>query len=142
MDTSCYGDYAAAASPVTEIATENESLALRLMLIVFFFGSVFILCYFIYPKLPKEAAGDEESGEPLPPAIILLKEGKKGGCGGYGGITTEVCVICLEDFQKNDAVRVLVRCRHVYHVQCIDSWCLYKLACPICRAPFRLFGDW
>ncbi|KAL1201975.1 RING-H2 finger protein ATL64 [Cardamine amara subsp. amara] len=130
MDTSCCGDYAAT-SPV---AQESESLALRLMIIVFFFGLILLLCFFIYPKLPKGSAGDEESGEPLPPAIYLVKKS--------GGITTEACVICLEEFEKNDAVRILVRCRHVYHVQCIDSWCLYKLACPVCRAPFRLFGDW
>lgn len=135
MDISCCGDYSDA-SPVAEMATESEWFALRLLCVVFFFfGSVLLLCYFLYPKLPKAAAGDEESGEPLPPAIIL---GKIDG----GGITTDVCVICLEEFRRNDAVRVLVTCRHVFHVQCIDSWCLYKLACPVCRAPFRVFGEW
>uniref|UniRef100_A0A0D3DKP2 Protein kinase domain-containing protein n=1 Tax=Brassica oleracea var. oleracea TaxID=109376 RepID=A0A0D3DKP2_BRAOL len=130
MDISCCGDYSDA-SPVAEMATESEWFALRLLCVVFFFfSSVLLLCYFLYPKLPKAAAGDEESGEPLPPAMIL---GKIGG----GGITTDVCVICLEEFRRNDAVRVLVTCRHVFHVQCIDSWCLYKLACPVCRAPFR-----
>ncbi|KAL0797469.1 hypothetical protein Bca101_052643 [Brassica carinata] len=98
MDISCCGDYSDV-SPVAETATESEWFALRLLcVIVFFFGSVLLLCYFLYPKLPKAAAGDEESGEPLPPAMIL---GKIGG----GGITTDVCVICLEDFRKNDAVR-------------------------------------
>ncbi|KAF3492643.1 hypothetical protein DY000_02052053 [Brassica cretica] len=147
------------------MATESEWFALRLLCVVFFFfSSVLLLCYFLYPKLPKAAAGDEESGEPLPPAMIL---GKIGGGGittdaaagdeesgeplppamilgkiGGGGITTDVCVICLEEFRRNDAVRVLVTCRHVFHVQCIDSLCLYKLACPVCRAPFRLFGEW
>ncbi|CAN8311535.1 unnamed protein product [Cochlearia groenlandica] len=133
---SCCGDYGDA-SPV--MLTESVAFALKLLFIVFFFALVLLLCYFIYPKLPKAAVGDEESGEPLPAAIILLNEGNKGGGGGV--ITTDVCVICLEEFQENDAVRVLVRCRHVYHVRCIDSWCLYKLACPACRAPFRLFGD-
>lgn len=135
MDISCCGDYSDA-SPVEKMATESEWFALRLLcVVVFFFSSVLLLCYFLYPKLPKAAAGDEESGEPLPPAMILGKIGS-------GGITTDVCVICLEEFRRNDAVRVLVTCRHVFHVQCIDSWCLYKLACPVCRAPFRLFGEW
>ncbi|CAA7026297.1 unnamed protein product [Microthlaspi erraticum] len=141
MEISGSSGYASATPVAAEMVTESVSFALRLVCIVFFFGSVLLLCYFIYPKLPKEPAGDEESGEPLPPEIILVKEWEKGGgCGDDGVITTEVCVICLEDFRENDAVRVLVRCRHVYHVQCIDSWCLYKLACPVCRAPFRFFG--
>ncbi|XP_024008090.1 uncharacterized protein LOC18994112 [Eutrema salsugineum] len=96
MDISCCGG-----SPVAEMATESESLALRLMCIVSFFGSILLPCFFVYPKLPKEAAGDEESGDTLPPAMILVKEWEKGG----GGMTTEVCVICLEDFRGNDAVR-------------------------------------
>ncbi|CAA0373040.1 unnamed protein product [Arabidopsis thaliana] len=146
MASSCCGDYvAAAASPEMSTVMGSESIALRLLCVVFiilFYGSIILLCFVMYPKLPKEEIGDEEAGEPLPPAVRLTKCG--GGDGGDGdGVKADVCVICLEDFKVNDVVRVLVRCKHVFHVDCIDSWCFYKLTCPICRAPFQWFGgDW
>lgn len=45
----------------------------------------------------------------------------------------ENCVICLAEFEKGEKVRVLPRCKHVYHVECIDQWLLRALHCPICR---------
>ncbi|CAN8315198.1 unnamed protein product [Cochlearia groenlandica] len=145
MEPICCGNYASAtvaASPEMAV-TGSESIALRLLCVVFilvFYGSIFLLCFVMYPKVPKEAIGDEEAGEPLPPAVRLEKCG--GGDGESDGLRADLCVICLEDFEVNDVVRVLVGCKHVFHVQCIDSWCFYKLTCPVCRAPFQWFADW
>ncbi|KFK32250.1 hypothetical protein AALP_AA6G217600 [Arabis alpina] len=105
MESSCCGDYAAASPEmaVVTVVTEGESMALRLLCVVFivlFYGSIFLLCFVMYPKLPKEAIGDEESGEPLPPAVRLAKCGE--------GIRADVCVICLEDYEVNDVVRSTV----------------------------------
>ncbi|CAH2060214.1 unnamed protein product [Thlaspi arvense] len=141
MGSNCCGDYVAASPEIA--VTESGSIALRLLCVVFivlFYGSIFLLCFVMYPKPAKETIGDEEAGEPLPPAVRLTKKGAK--CGGGDGIRADCCVICLEDFEVNDVVRVLVGCKHVFHVECIDSWCFYKLTCPICRAPFQWFGDW
>ncbi|XP_024016667.1 RING-H2 finger protein ATL39 [Eutrema salsugineum] len=144
MGSNCCGDYVAA-SPEMAV-TESESIALRLLCVVFivlFYGSIFLLCFVMYPKVPKEAISDEESGDPLPPAVRLTQKGVKCSDGGDGdGIRADLCVICLENFEVNDVVRVLVGCKHVFHVQCIDSWCFYKLTCPVCRAPFQWFSDW
>lgn len=44
------------------------------------------------------------------------------------------CAICLEEFFHGEEVRVLPRCRHMYHRGCIDQWLLLRsLHCPICR---------
>ena len=43
------------------------------------------------------------------------------------------CPICLDDYNDTSNVRIL-RCSHVFHVDCIDHWlteCSYK--CPVCR---------
>ncbi|KAL2635797.1 hypothetical protein R1flu_007276 [Riccia fluitans] len=43
------------------------------------------------------------------------------------------CSICLIDFVENENVRLLPRCNHVFHVNCIDTWFLSHVSCPVCR---------
>lgn len=44
------------------------------------------------------------------------------------------CAICLAEFFHGEEVRVLPRCRHMYHRGCIDQWLVLRsLHCPICR---------
>lgn len=35
--------------------------------------------------------------------------------------------------EKNDIVRK-TPCAHTFHSNCIDSWCLKNLNCPVCRS--------
>ncbi|WOH10396.1 hypothetical protein DCAR_0729864 [Daucus carota subsp. sativus] len=44
------------------------------------------------------------------------------------------CAICLEQLAHGDEARVLKRCMHVFHKDCIDEWLPNRsLTCPICR---------
>ncbi|MCD9641284.1 hypothetical protein HAX54_027376 [Datura stramonium] len=43
------------------------------------------------------------------------------------------CPICLGEFMDGDKVRVLPRCRHGFHVRCIDIWLASHSSCPTCR---------
>ena len=43
------------------------------------------------------------------------------------------CSICLEDYKFNEQLRMVMDCRHVYHVHCIDEWLTRHSSCPICR---------
>ncbi|XP_059438017.1 RING-H2 finger protein ATL74-like [Corylus avellana] len=44
------------------------------------------------------------------------------------------CAICLGEFLHGEEVRVLPRCKHMYHKDCIDQWLVLRsLHCPICR---------
>jgi hypothetical protein len=49
------------------------------------------------------------------------------------GNDRNVCPICLMQVEKNDLVRK-TPCGHTFHSNCIDSWCLKTLNCPVCRA--------
>ncbi|CAI8593667.1 unnamed protein product [Vicia faba] len=44
------------------------------------------------------------------------------------------CAVCLTDFKENDTLRLLPKCNHVFHPQCIDSWLASHVTCPVCRA--------
>ncbi|BBN03892.1 E3 ubiquitin-protein ligase ATL10/75/76/77/78 [Marchantia polymorpha subsp. ruderalis] len=43
------------------------------------------------------------------------------------------CTICLSDFVENEKVRLLPKCNHVFHIDCIDMWLLSHVSCPVCR---------
>ncbi|KAM7264511.1 hypothetical protein ACFE04_002194 [Oxalis oulophora] len=46
----------------------------------------------------------------------------------------ESCPICLEEYLLGDAVRVLPRCNHMFHKECVDQWLTDRSSnCPICR---------
>ncbi|CAA2955505.1 RING-H2 finger ATL79-like [Olea europaea subsp. europaea] len=43
------------------------------------------------------------------------------------------CVICLSEFSDGEKVRVLEKCNHGFHVQCVQKWLLSHSSCPTCR---------
>ncbi|XP_066379135.1 RING-H2 finger protein ATL40-like [Miscanthus floridulus] len=44
------------------------------------------------------------------------------------------CVVCLQEMEDGDVVRVLPACRHFFHGGCIDAWLRAHSSCPVCRA--------
>ncbi|CAK9169367.1 unnamed protein product [Ilex paraguariensis] len=48
------------------------------------------------------------------------------------------CAVCLENFMVGDKCRLLPKCNHIFHAECIDSWLLKTAACPICRTGANL----
>ncbi|RWW64019.1 hypothetical protein BHE74_00028766 [Ensete ventricosum] len=44
------------------------------------------------------------------------------------------CAVCLSEFADEDTLRLLPRCSHVFHVDCIDLWLDTHVTCPVCRA--------
>ncbi|CAN6194961.1 unnamed protein product [Urochloa humidicola] len=57
------------------------------------------------------------------------------GSGGKGRRAAAVeCVVCLQELEDGDVVRVLPPCRHFFHGRCIDAWLCAHSSCPVCRA--------
>lgn len=44
------------------------------------------------------------------------------------------CAICLNEFQEDETLRLLPKCDHAFHPDCIDSWLSGHTTCPVCRA--------
>ncbi|XVE88158.1 hypothetical protein DITRI_Ditri19aG0045800 [Diplodiscus trichospermus] len=43
------------------------------------------------------------------------------------------CSVCLGTIAEESTVRVLPNCKHMFHVECIDTWLGSHTTCPICR---------
>ncbi|KAJ6816763.1 RING-H2 finger protein ATL60-like [Iris pallida] len=45
------------------------------------------------------------------------------------------CAVCLSELADGEAVRLLPKCGHGFHVGCIDMWFGSNSTCPLCRLP-------
>eukprot|EP01018_Ginkgo_biloba_P036963 Gb_02532 [translate_table: standard] len=43
------------------------------------------------------------------------------------------CAVCLCEFEENEKGRLLPRCNHSFHVECIEMWLHSHSTCPLCR---------
>ncbi|OEL18092.1 RING-H2 finger protein ATL43 [Dichanthelium oligosanthes] len=43
------------------------------------------------------------------------------------------CAVCLGRFEPTEALRLLPKCRHGFHVECVDTWLDAHSTCPLCR---------
>ncbi|KAL5066108.1 hypothetical protein RYX36_027845 [Vicia faba] len=43
------------------------------------------------------------------------------------------CAVCLCEFELEDKLRLLPKCSHAFHMECIDTWLLSHSTCPLCR---------
>lgn len=50
---------------------------------------------------------------------------------GKGGLE---CAVCLNEFEGDETLRLLPKCDHVFHAECIDAWLASHVTCPVCRA--------
>ncbi|KAG6393556.1 hypothetical protein SASPL_147800 [Salvia splendens] len=48
------------------------------------------------------------------------------------------CCICLGVFGDGDKVKLLPRCRHCFHSECVDMWLVTHSSCPLCRTAIRV----
>ncbi|KAL8265862.1 hypothetical protein R6Q59_003206 [Mikania micrantha] len=46
----------------------------------------------------------------------------------------DVCSICWDEFEKNNAKMGRLECGHRFHEGCVKRWLLSKNTCPLCRS--------
>ncbi|XP_054788823.1 putative RING-H2 finger protein ATL12 [Prosopis cineraria] len=43
------------------------------------------------------------------------------------------CAVCLSKFDDAEVLRLLPKCKHAFHMNCIDKWLECHSTCPLCR---------
>ncbi|XP_037448341.1 E3 ubiquitin-protein ligase ATL31-like isoform X1 [Triticum dicoccoides] len=43
------------------------------------------------------------------------------------------CAVCLSEFEDEDRLRLLPKCSHAFHPDCIGEWLASHVTCPVCR---------
>lgn len=44
------------------------------------------------------------------------------------------CAVCLNEYEDEETLRLIPKCDHVFHPDCIDAWFENHVTCPVCRA--------
>lgn len=44
------------------------------------------------------------------------------------------CTICLMDFENEEELKILNKCNHLFHTECLDGWLNNEKVCPICKS--------
>ncbi|KAI3440418.1 uncharacterized protein J3R85_003481 [Psidium guajava] len=125
-------------------ATFDEAFFLAFLGVFFFlFFFYLIISDLLYPPLldPKTRALHH-----LDPTVIrsfptVLYSAVKGHKIGEASLA---CAVCLSDFEDHDTLRLIPRCHHAFHPDCIGKWLASRSTCPVCRANLtsQPAGDW
>ncbi|KAL5199235.1 hypothetical protein ABZP36_020438 [Zizania latifolia] len=52
--------------------------------------------------------------------------------GGSKDVALE-CAVCLSEFDDDEELRLLPKCSHAFHPDCIGEWLAGHVTCPVCR---------
>ncbi|XP_052175536.1 RING-H2 finger protein ATL60-like [Diospyros lotus] len=116
-------------------------------ILALFMVVVFVLCLHLYarylwqrrrggrqpaaPTVPRRRESGATAGldpsvlKSLPVVIFDPKDFKDG----------LECSVCLSEVAGGEKARLLPKCKHGFHVDCIDMWFHSHSTCPICRQP-------
>ncbi|KAF3790397.1 RING-H2 finger protein [Nymphaea thermarum] len=78
------------------------------------------------PSESTKPAASATAAIPASPALVYSSGMELAGA-------TAECAICLTEFADGERVRVLPRCRHGFHVACVEAWLASHDSCPTCR---------
>ncbi|KAI9906722.1 hypothetical protein PsorP6_003831 [Peronosclerospora sorghi] len=60
-----------------------------------------------------------------------------------GPFNNDTCCICCEEYQRGDVLRLLRKCKHEFHLECLDKWAFTSVnsqrtpSCPLCNQDFE-----
>ncbi|CAM0942918.1 unnamed protein product [Alopecurus aequalis] len=129
-------------------------LVILILAVIFFVsGLLHLLVRFLFRPAPRDPDDADSGGDANPTAfqgqlqqlfhlhdagvdqsfIDALPVFLYGAVVGAGGKDPFDCAVCLCEFDGDDRLRLLPKCSHSFHVECIDTWLLSHSTCPLCR---------
>ncbi|KAE9448667.1 hypothetical protein C3L33_19422, partial [Rhododendron williamsianum] len=73
---------------------------------------------------PRSSGIDKIVIESLPFFKFSALKGLRGGL---------ECAVCLSKFEDIEVLRLLPKCKHAFHINCVDRWLENHSSCPLCR---------
>uniref|UniRef100_A0A7N0V1V6 RING-type E3 ubiquitin transferase n=1 Tax=Kalanchoe fedtschenkoi TaxID=63787 RepID=A0A7N0V1V6_KALFE len=111
-------------------------------------GFLVMCSYAIYLKYYVERRSDPGPGRES--QLFSQVRGESNGLGLQGSVIRAItvekyrngddlfrekeCAVCLSEFQDGEALRILPKCNHAFHMSCVDVWLGSHISCPMCRA--------
>ncbi|KAL0359765.1 UNVERIFIED_CONTAM: RING-H2 finger protein ATL43 [Sesamum angustifolium] len=77
-----------------------------------------------YPPSRRNSGIDRKVIESLPMFRFSSLRGQKEGL---------ECAVCLNKFEPDEVLRLLPKCKHAFHIECVDTWLDGHSTCPLCR---------
>jgi len=66
-------------------------------------------------------------------ALPVYVYSSSAGAGDESGKAPE-CAVCIVELRDGDSARLLPRCGHRFHADCVGAWLRLDATCPLCRA--------
>ncbi|KAJ1262520.1 hypothetical protein BS78_09G114300 [Paspalum vaginatum] len=94
------------------------------------------------PWASRRRREDHPSKAPPPPlddvvsALPVYVYSSAGGADAEGAAAgkSPECAVCIVELRDGDSARLLPRCGHRFHADCVDAWLRLHATCPLCRA--------
>lgn len=118
--------------------SKELDVAMILVLILYVITGFLVLTFILRFSARLSSISDEETSDHqktvvvetsrVEPPTLVFSAGMK-----LSGEAAE-CAICLSEFVEGERIRVLSRCKHGFHLHCIQQWLSCHSSCPTCRA--------
>eukprot|EP00246_Nothoceros_aenigmaticus_P015256 TRINITY_DN6253_c0_g2_i1.p1 TRINITY_DN6253_c0_g2~~TRINITY_DN6253_c0_g2_i1.p1 ORF type:complete len:403 (-),score=26.16 TRINITY_DN6253_c0_g2_i1:355-1422(-) len=73
----------------------------------------------------------------MEPVVVASFPTLKYSQGVFASRDDALCTVCLGEYEDKEILRLLPRCGHAFHLDCIDAWLRQHTTCPICRISLR-----
>ncbi|XP_040380423.1 RING-H2 finger protein ATL3-like [Oryza brachyantha] len=88
-----------------------------------------------WPATARQAEEEEEDiASSLPVSVYSAASDGAGGGQQQPGKAAAECAVCIVEFRDGDRARLLPRCGHRFHADCVGPWLRLHSTCPLCRA--------
>ncbi|KQK20665.1 RING-H2 finger protein ATL39 [Brachypodium distachyon] len=122
------------------VTRESAEAAASMLAVAFGLLGIYVICFRIFTRNYRRAAGagrEIRGAAAAPPIFIFegLDETSIALLPRRKVAMAADCVVCIEKLAKGTTARLMPRCGHMFHMECVDTWLRSQATCPLCRRP-------